>query len=589
MLMEAVRGRILRIDELSAHPQAEQLIEIVTGETDISSAGFPYISDHSFRLLTGQVPHLFRDGQAILDWTSSLENALTARSELAPADLESIRRAIKILRTVVFTAGVTAPPDLWVLRHVLSAHHELGILDWLMSGRILDPVVYAEENNLDEHQLRTDLQLLHARGYLSTGDGDYRNSPEAAIAAVIERSSAIPPTLLRNLVPDLTDWLSTEGASNPELETWLDQIPEHQPTGSWVASQHEVELGYRLLPTVLSLRVLEIAPELQAGTRLEDHVPNFAPEVGALFETAGYAEGGRVTELGARVFARGPGAFGIISAYHTYLNRLPELLKSGAHGVWVRRGENVLASQDANRKTFAIANDRLDSFCKKTGFNYRVFIEHAVGSGEAIRQRFERDREDKLLYFGADLEDAAIDQALKQQEQGALPGNLRFIRSADIGQPHKVIDYLAELGLADEPTVMMVGNGFHETREQTNEKMVDVFRAYEQAQYLLIFTEESALHDEALIRTAWNTYHAGFRYVHEMSGQGLRPAVERERDVGRWSWRKCAELAGYHVLDEYGYRSRTIYPYKRPTHKNPAISVTYFCVPSEIAEELGIS
>lgn len=576
----------MQIDELAAHPQAEQLIEIVTGETDISSAGFPYISDRSFRLLTGQVPHLFRAGQAVLDWASVLEETLAGQSGLATQDLESIRNAARVLRTVVFTAGVTAPPDLWVLRHVLSAHRELGILDWLLSGGILDPVLYAEQNNLDEHQLRTDLQLLHARGYVVAGDGDYRISADPAIAAVLESATTIPAGFRRNLVPELIDWLSGQDAS-PALENWLDQLPEHRQTGSWVASQHEIELGYRLLPTVLSLRVLEITPELKAGTSPEDHVPNFTSAAAALFERAGYLAAGRVTELGARVFARGPGAFGIIGAYHPYLNHLPSLLSSGPTEVWVHRAENVAASQDANRRTFTIANDNLDQFCEDHGFSYTVFIEHAVGRGEAIRQRFERDGEENLLYFGADLEDAAIDQAVAQQQRGLLPSNLRFVRSADIGQPQRVIDFLAELNLADQPTVMMVGNGFHEIRQQTNDKMVEVFRQYADAGYLLVFTEESALHDEALLNTAWNTYHAGFRYVHEMSGQGLRPAAEREGGA-RWSWRKCAERGGYRVLDRYSYRSRTIYPYKRPRDKNPAISVTYFCVPQSLASELDI-
>ena len=142
-------------------------------------------------------------------------------------------------------------------------------------------------------------------------------------------------------------------------------------------------------------------------------------------------------------------------------------------------------------KTFSIANNKLDQFCAEHGFDYTVFIEHAVGRGEAIRQRFERDG------------------------------------------------------------------------------------------------EESALQDEGLIRTAWNTYHAGFRYVHEMSGQGLRPAIEREGGGSRWSWRKYAELGGYRVLDEYEYRSRTIYPYKLPRHMNPSISLTYFCVPDELVRKLG--
>ncbi len=508
--------------------------------------------------------------------------------QLAPTELESIRRAAKVLQTIVFTAGVTAPPDLWVLRHVLSAHRELGILDWLRSGRILDPVVYAEQHRLDEHQLCTDLRLLHARGYLSAGDGDFRISPEPGIAAVINGISEIPAALRRNLVPDLADWLSTAGAANSELEAWLAQIPEQRPTGGWVASQHEIELGYRVLPAVLGLRVLGITQRLQKGTRPEEQIPNFAPELNILLESAGYLADGRVTELGGRVFARGPGAFGIIGAYHTYLDQLPELLRSGAHSVWVHRGQNVSASQDANRKTFSIANDNLDRFCADHGFAYTVFIEHAVGRGEAVRQRYARDGEARLHYFGADLEDAAIDQALEQQRAGVLPSNLQFIRSADIGEPHIVTEYLAVQGLASEPTVMMVGNGFHEIREQTNQKMVEVFRQYAEAGYLLIFTEESALDDEALIQTAWNTYHAGFRYVHEMSGQGLRPAIEREHAGNRWSWRTCAEHAGYRVLDKYGYRSRTIYPFRLPQHKNPAISVTYFCVPGRLARQLGI-
>jgi hypothetical protein len=118
--------------------------------------------------------------------------------------------------------------------------------------------------------------------------------------------------------------------------------------------------------------------------------------------------------------------------------------------------------------------------------------------------------------------------------------------------------------------------------------MVGVFRGYAHAGFVLIFTEESALDDEALLDTAWNTYHAGFRYVHEMSGQGLRPPAEGEHGTQRWSWHKCGELAGYVFLDEFSYRSRTIYPYQRPMHKNPSISVTYFCIPAKLAQELEI-
>ena len=132
---------------------------------------------------------------------------------------------------------------------------------------------------------------------------------------------------------------------------------------------------------------------------------------------------------------------------------------------------------------------------------------------------------------------------------------------------------------------MVVGNGFHEVRGQTNENMIEVFREYCEAGILIVFTEESGLSDEDLIATGWNTYHAGFRYTHEISGQGLRPALD-DPNHDRFSWKKCAELAGYIVHDDYSTRTRTIYPNPRADGHNPAISVNYFCVPKKILSKL---
>ncbi len=588
--MEARTARdvLSQITSLRHHPNSEQLLEIVTGGSDLSSAGFPYISDTGFRIFRDRVPHLFRQGAAVLAWLAALEQELVGRTDLPPADLESIEQAVSVVRTVVLTASVTAPPELWLLKHVLSAHQQLGILDWLLSGHALDPEILAREHGLNLNQLKTDLRFLHSRGYLVKVAGGLAVAPDPAVAIVLEQFSASPAEAQPNLLPRLKEWFSSPQQNDERLRAWLDLRVADQPTGTWVASRFQIELGYRLLPTVLGLRVLEITKELGRGARLAMHIPNYTAELGRLFELAGLSEAGVVSELGARVFERGPGVFGIIGAYHPYVNQLEEILRSHKIGAWVHRGENVAASQDANRKTFEIANDKLDLFCKQYGYEYRVFIEHAAGRGEAIRQRYVRDGEQERKYFGADLEDAAIDQAVRLQEQGILPASLQFIRSADIGEPDRVIRFLAQQGLAGDPTVMMVGNGFHEIRNQTNEKMVEVFRGYAHAGFVLIFTEESALDDEALLDTAWNTYHAGFRYVHEMSGQGLRPPAEGEHGTQRWSWRKCGELAGYVFLDEFSYRSRTIYPYRRPMHKNPSISVTYFCIPKQVALGLGL-
>jgi hypothetical protein len=76
-----------------------------------------------------------------------------------------------------------------------------------------------------------------------------------------------------------------------------------------------------------------------------------------------------------------------------------------------------------------------------------------------------------------------------------------------------------------------------------------------------------------LVETAWNTYHAGFRYVHERSGHGLRGATARPplplEGARPASWTECAERAGYVRLERYCRRGRTVYPYPPPGGHNP--------------------
>jgi len=137
---------------------------------------------------------------------------------------------------------------------------------------------------------------------------------------------------------------------------------------------------------------------------------------------------------------------------------------------------------------------------------------------------------------------------------------------------------------------MVIGNGFHEVRNQSDERMVDIFRAYCDAGLLLLFTEENALRVDDLLTTAWNTYHAGFRYVHEKSGQGLRPAEPAPPSrFGRSlqkSWRECAETAGYVRVEKYSSRSRTVHPLAPVPRTNPSISANHFCVPKVILTTL---
>ena len=525
----------------------EPLRRVLGGPTGVSTAGYPYLERAGFELFRDRVGHLLGDGQRVLD----------ALREI-PIGSDSEERAARVVRQIVRTAAVTAPPDLWLLRQVMAALARVGVVDRLLRGEAVVP----EAGDLDARELRIDLRLLCGRGYV-VRDGD----------AFFAAPGRVPRAALQAAGPGkigaASAWTTALRGEGPVPE--IDPLPAPEPHGdTWVAGPRQIELGARLLPLVVGLAAAGVDDPARAGDTAID-----------LLEAAGLWRDGESTELGRRVLRRGPGPFGIIEAYRPYLERLVELLRRGREDVHVSRGANVAASQRANQAAFSRANDALDAYCAQTGFNYDVFVEHALGRGEATRQRYERSG-DSLTYFGADLEDAAIDAAIEEQRAGRLPASMRFIRQADIGDPRAVVDAVRAAGCRTEGAVMVVGNGFHEVRGQTDARMVEVFREYAEAGIVLLFTEETALGVNDLLQTAWNTYHAGFRYVHEKSGQGLRPAHPDQRttpDTHPASWRECAQQAGYEAVEAFCRRGRTVYPYPPRRDYNPAISVNYFFAP----------
>lgn len=590
MVSDAVLELVMNDEQLQTHSHWTDLLAVARCETHVSSAGFPYWCESGFQRFINRIPHLFGNGSAILVWSRRLKKNLEEWN-LPPEQSNSMKRALDVMGTVVRTASITAPSDLWLLRQVLGVHRELGLLDVLKSEGEIDPPALAKRFSLNLRQLKIDLHFLAARGYLELYGDAFLPAADPAAQEVLWRTCPLDSALKDDVVSHWIAWF--EGKSVPakvEDALFSAEFPKkrHRPAKAWVATLPEMELGYRLVPLVLALRGMETTKALKQGVEWAEIVPRTDTFVERLFAQAGMVLDGKVTALGARVFERGPGPFGIIAAYYPYMNQLDALLQGKMNRSWVNRGKNVAASQDANRKTFAQANEALDRFCSETSFNYTVFIEHAVGRGEATRQRFALSGDKELRYFGADLEEAAIQQAELEQERGNLPAKMVFIRNADIGDPQKIIEALAQERQDPKGAVMMVGNGFHEIRDQTNQKMLNVLKGYQQAGILLIFTEETGLSDEDLLETAWNTYHAGFRYVHEMSGQGLRPSWDREKCREVWSWRKCARLAGYTVLDRYTVATRTIFPTRKPHRKNPSISVTYFCVPGTVMKDRAI-
>lgn len=609
--MEDLHQELAGHPDVAANPMCLRLLPLVTQPTGTTSAGYPYLQRHAFEGFRDTVPHLFAMGTRMLE---ARQTILDAIDEIDADDeaRDNVRRACRVVRQIVRTAAITAAPDLWLLRHIIGVHAELGLTNRLLAGEALHPEyceveVDGEAVRLDAEQLAIDLHFLLGRGIVEQYDDSFRVAGHVRVGELLAQLGPLPA---HTPVPASRLWRKLFGGGELDAEERrsIAALAEATPAPRtdltqthWVPTVDEVRIGYLLLPVVLGLRAAELTDTLVEGIavapeHLSEVHPAEARSALQILAAAGWVEPAgdtlRVTALGARGFARGPGPFGIIETYHAYMAQARDILLHGRSKVWVQRGENVGASQDANRRTFQQANDALDRFCEDTGFDYSVFIEHAIGRGEATRQRYERSGEEQIRYFGADLEDPAIDAAIEQQKMGVLPDNMVFVRRADIGKPELLIEALHDEDVDPNGAVMVVGNGFHEVRDQTDASMVEVFEGYHDAGILLLFTEENALSIDDLRATAFNTYHAGFKYVHEKSGQCLRPADERPRPrLGpplRAAWRECAASAGYVRADVYCTRSRTIYPYARPGGHNPSISVNHFFVPRPIAERLGL-
>lgn len=586
--------------------RARELAVILTVATGRTSGGHPYLQEPAWVRLRDWVPHILDDGPAVIAAVDAVV-AAAARVD-ARASLEA---AARVVRQVALTASITAPPDLWLLRHVLVAFSRLGISARLAAGEVVRPSSLAPAL---PHEVQLDLGFLLSRGLLrGAPGGGLRVADHAAARAVFAWT---PPPLPSSLPSSIAAaWARLfRGSNNDDVRAGLGELldpplPEStKAPGFFAPSPREIEVGFRLVPIVLGLRAADKhhallesgfcrATELVGGDqRLGAQLLWTLARAGVVEPPEAdmdlFYEGDTspLTATGRRVLEKGIGPFGIIEAYHQYMTKLDEILCKGRGAVWVERGANVAASQDANRHTFELANAALDRFCADTGFTFDTFIEHAMGKGEATRQRWQK--QPALHFVGADLEDAAIDAAVVERDAGHLPASMIFVRGADIGVPHLLSDALKRAGLKSEGAVMIVGNGFHEVREQTDAKMTAVLKGYADAGIVLLFTEETGLSVTDLLETAWNTYHAGFKYVHERSGQGLRPAEARNPSpfelTPPLSWSDCATAAGYVRVEAWSPRGRTVHPYTPASGVNPSISVTHFCVPLALAVKLGV-
>ena len=584
----ALVNKLLGLPEILQDPVARELVFVLTGPTGKSSAGYPYLGAPAWRRFRDWVPHILDDGMRVLDASERILDVI--REEYSPAELASAESARDVIRQVVLTAAVTAPPDLYVLRWVIAGLQETGVAAILLDGQEVIPEACGD---LLGRELAVDLRFLVSRGYLARTPNGFRlleHEPARRILQLPSAESDPGPGAAR-------DWMELISTGSSEATERLRQIivpeKEEREPGEWPATSSDCLLASQLVPLVLGMRAAGVIPSIEDKGRFDLKMFRSCGDIALLiFYRAGLcAEDGNLNVIGHRVLSRGIGPFGIIAAYHPYLSQLPKIFREGRGAVHVQRDTNIAASQDANARTFTRANEALDRFCRDHNFDFDVFIEHAMGRGEAIRQRYAIDGS-RRSYVGADLEDAAIDAAELERDAGRLPSDILMIRNADIGKPSILLEGMEKASLSPRGSVMIVGNGFHEVREQTDEVMTAILKEYCEAGILLLFTEESALSADDLLETAWNTYHAGFKYVHERSGQGLRPAspgpAQPLEGKPPASWTECAHRAGYVEARQYKTRGRTVYPYTPPSGHNPAISVNHFFVPVSLAKELNL-
>ena len=576
---------------VASGPLADALAEVLGHPTGMSSAGYPFLSEPAYRALRDRVPQLLGWGVQVWD---ALDDMCGQLDGLDESHRHHVLQSRRVVQQVLRTSAITAPPALWLARHVVGAMSTLGVTRTLLAGE----AIAVEETELDPAELDTDLSFLTVLGITERSGARFRLSDRPESRRVLESLGPLPQG---EPVDAAVHWARACGgeplsdlARDHLLVLASGAVPRssHVQT-EWYPTYEEIALGYRLLPLIVGMASAGTTMDCLKQTSIApiDLVPDDAALGAAalqLMHAAGIVrpvpelQECVATPLGRRLLERGPGPFGIIEAYQPYMAQLDAIGRKGSGTVHLTRSTNIAASQRANRESFRKANDALDRYCRDTGFQYSVFIEHALGRGEATRQRFVRSGDRSIQYVGADLEDAAIDAAIAERDAGVLPAGMVFVRGADIGEADILFRALRERGIDPNGAVMVVGNGFHEVRDAHDERIIAVFKAYADAGIVLLFTEETALSISDQRATAWNTYHPAFRYVHEKSGQGLRPSINRTTspdDPLPLSWTAAARAAGYRRLDAYCTPGRTIYPCPPPNGHNPSTYVNYFFVP----------
>ncbi|MEE2779126.1 MAG: hypothetical protein VYE15_01280, partial [Myxococcota bacterium] len=198
--MEELRAKLLTDPRVQGDALAERLVPVLLSRAELSSGGFPFLPEAAYAQFRDTVPHILGMAPRVLAALEALEALLDGFA--SPDQREMAGRAAKVIRTMLNTAAITSPPDLWVIRHLLGALKTLGLTDRLLAGEILRPETctagLAGETpfQVESGELAADLRFLQTRGYVQRIEGGYvaatGSRPRDVLRDIKPISDAIP-------------------------------------------------------------------------------------------------------------------------------------------------------------------------------------------------------------------------------------------------------------------------------------------------------------------------------------------------------------------------------------------------------------
>src|SRR5688572_25508627 len=92
-------------------PIRRALAPVLAEPTGTSTAGFPFLAPRAWELFRDGVPHLLAFGERVLEAASALAEDAAASSELSADEKRWVNDGATVVKQVVLTATITAPPD----------------------------------------------------------------------------------------------------------------------------------------------------------------------------------------------------------------------------------------------------------------------------------------------------------------------------------------------------------------------------------------------------------------------------------------------------------------------------------------------